>query len=212
MLPFSTVALFIVAALALLLIPGPSVLYIVARSVNQGRRAGLVSAAGVGAGSLVHVSAATLGLSALLLSSALAFAAVKYLGAAYLIYLGIRTLRARAAPEETSAPARRSLGRIFLQGVVVNTLNPKTALFFFAFLPQFVDPARGSVAAQIGLLGLLMVALGTCTDSSYALLSGTLGGLLRGNRRFAAFQQYATGTVYIALGVSTALTGVGGRK
>ena len=175
MLPFSTVALFIVAALALLLIPGPSVLYIVARSVNQGRRAGLVSAAGVGAGSLVHVSAATLGLSALLLSSALAFAAVKYLGAAYLIYLGIRTLRARAAPEETSAPARRSLGRIFLQGVVVNTLNPKTALF-------------------------------------YALLSGTLGGLLRGNRRFAAFQQYATGTVYIALGVSTALTGVGGRK
>src|SRR5690242_2030640 len=144
--------LFAAASIALLVVPGPSVLYIVTRSVSQGRRAGLISVLGVHVGSVVHVSAAALGLSALLASSATAFAAVKYLGAAYLCWLGVRKLRRRGAGpvEETPAVPR---ARLFTQGVVVNVLNPKTAIFFLAFLPQFVDPRRGPVAVQIVVLG-----------------------------------------------------------
>ena len=204
----STVALFAVTALTLLLIPGPAVLYIIARGMHQGRRAGLVSAWSIGVGNLCHVVAAALGLSALLLSSALAFAVVKYAGAAYLIYLGVRTLLAREEVYHTRVPAPRSLRRIFSQGVVVSVLNPKTALFFLAFLPQFVDPTRGSVAGQVLMLGCLFVTLGICSDSTYALLSGTVGRRLRGNATFLRAQRYFTGGVYIALGASTALAGV----
>ncbi|HSD83688.1 MAG TPA: LysE family translocator, partial [Anaerolineae bacterium] len=139
---------FLLAALILLLTPGPAVLYIVARSLDQGRLAGLVSVLSIEVGNSVHVLAAALGLSALLLSSALAFSVVKYLGAAYLIYLGLRRLLSRDAAQPTATLQRQSLRRIFRQGVVVAVLNPKTALFFLAFLPQFVDPARGSAAAQ----------------------------------------------------------------
>jgi threonine/homoserine/homoserine lactone efflux protein len=202
----ATLAVFVVASLALLLVPGPSVLYIVARGVGQGRAAALVSALGIEVGTLVHVAAATLGLSALLVSSALAFAVVKYLGAAYLIYLGVRTLLSRAAPDPTLDPAPTRLRRVFTQGVVVNVLNPKTALFFFAFLPQFVDPA-GSVAGQTLVLGGLFAALAMCSDSAYALLAGSLGGRLRRNARFARAQRWSTGGVYLALGASTALAG-----
>src|SRR5581483_2126472 len=140
----TTIALFLVAGLGLVLIPGPNIIYIVTRSVDQGRRAGLVSALGVEMATLVHVTAAAFGLSALLLSSALAFSVVKYVGAAYLIYLGIRTLLTRDQHQETVVVEPKSLSHIFFQGVLVNLLNPKTALFFFAFLPQFVDPARGA--------------------------------------------------------------------
>jgi threonine/homoserine/homoserine lactone efflux protein len=203
----STIALFLVAALALLLTPGPAVLYIVARSVEQGRRAGLASVAGVGVGGLFHVGAAALGLSALLLSSALAFAAVKYLGAAYLVYLGLRTLLAREPAHDTVAVERQPLGRIFSQGVVVNILNPKAALFFFAFLPQFVDPARGATGAQVLFFGLAFVLLALFTDGSYALLAGSLANWLRGNRRFLQAQRYFAGGIYIALGLTTALSG-----
>ena len=150
MLPHpSSSFLFVTAALVLLLIPGPAVFYIVGRSIGHGRSAGLVSALGISVGSLVHTAAAAVGLSALLMSSAVAFAAVKYLGAAYLIYLGIQKIR-REEPFELSGDAPRvKLGRIFGQGIVVNVLNPKAALFFFAFLPQFVDASRGHVASQI---------------------------------------------------------------
>ena len=152
----SSLALFTVAAITLLVIPGPSVLYIVTRSVDQGRAAGLASVGGIHVGTLVHVAAAALGLSALLVSSATAYNAVRWLGAAYLVWLGVRRLLAR--DEEVAAAAgpearRHGLGRVFAQGVVVNVLNPKTALFFFAFLPQFVDVARGSVRLQVVVFG-----------------------------------------------------------
>jgi threonine/homoserine/homoserine lactone efflux protein len=203
----STLALFVVAALALLVVPGPAVIYIVARAIDQGRAAGMVSALGVEAGSLVHVAAAALGLSALLASSATAFAAVKYLGAAYLLYLGMRTLLSRAPDQTPEVRAPRSLGRVFGQGVVVQVLNPKVALFFLAFIPQFVDPARGPVVGQTLLFGGLLVLLGVLTDGAYALLAGAAGGWLKGNARFLRGQRYAAGSVYLGLGVATALTG-----
>src|ERR1044072_7441895 len=160
----SNLYLFVVAALVLLLTPGPAVLYVVARGVNQGRVAGGGYVLGLVVGSLFHVAAAALGVSALLLSSAVAFGVVKYLGAAYLIYMGIRKLIAREEASEEKAARRESLKRVFREGVVVNVLNPKTALFFFAFLPQFVSPARGDVTGQMLFLGCLFVGLATLSD------------------------------------------------
>jgi threonine/homoserine/homoserine lactone efflux protein len=204
--------LFIPAALALLLMPGPAVLYIVARSMEQGRKAGLVSVAAIETGNLFHAVAAALGLSAILLSSALAFDVVKYLGAAYLIYLGIRKLTTRDEAEQAQNGERKSMGRIYSQGVVVAVLNPKTALFFFAFLPQFVDAARGAVGLQFLLLGLIFVGIAIVTDSVYALAAGTAGRWLRGNLRYLRFQRYLSGTVYIGLGLAAALSSSGNRK
>jgi threonine/homoserine/homoserine lactone efflux protein len=202
----STFALFAAAALALLLIPGPAVLYIVAQSVAGGRRAGLVSTLGLHVGSLVHVVAAAVGLSSLLVSSARAFEAVKLAGAAYLIYLGVRRLLDRAGPASAERGSARPLGEVFRQGIVVNVLNPKTALFFLAFLPQFVDVSRGSVPLQIVVLGLTFVVLGLISDGLYAVLAGTAGSWLRGRRRVAAGERYVTGGVLVGLGVTTALT------
>ena len=202
----ATLGIFVAAALALLLVPGPAVLYIVARSVDQGRSAGLVSVLGVHLGSLVHVTAAAVGLSSLLVSSAVAFGVVKYAGAAYLIYLGVRALIAHEEPADVGLrPA--SLRALLRQGAVVNILNPKTALFFLAFLPQFVDANAGYVAAQLVFFGLLFVALGLVTDSLYALAAGTAGGWLRSSRFFAGARRWVSGTVFIGLGLATALSG-----
>ena len=195
-----SLALFAAAALALLLIPGPAVLYIVAQSAQHGRLAGIVSVAGVHLGTLVHVAAATVGLSALIVSSAVAFSVVKYAGAAYLVYLGIRRLLAREPAE--LLPARdEPLSGLFVQGVVVNVLNPKTALFFLAFLPQFLDPER-TVWTQVVVLGLAFVALGFVTDGLYALAAGSLARWLRERGRVL---RYASGSVFVGLGVSAAL-------
>jgi threonine/homoserine/homoserine lactone efflux protein len=150
---------------------------------------------------------AALGLSALLLTSALAFSIVKYLGAAYLIYLGVRTLLSRQESHQTAVPAPKSFSRLFAQGFLVNLLNPKTALFFYAFLPQFVDPARGTVIGQILVFGVLFVLLASCTDSLYALLGSTVGKFLTRNARFRQGQRYVTGGVYIVLGLTAAVTG-----
>jgi threonine/homoserine/homoserine lactone efflux protein len=202
----ATLGVFVAAALALLLVPGPAVLYIVARSIDQGRSAGLVSVLGVHLGSLVHVTAAAVGLSSLLVSSAVAFSFVKYAGAAYLLYLGVRALIAREEPVDVElrpAPLRTLLR----QGAVVNVLNPKTALFFLAFLPQFVDPDAGYVAAQLVFFGLVFVALGLVTDSLYALAAGTAGGWLRSSRFFAGARRWVSGTVFIGLGLVTAFSG-----
>jgi len=204
-----TIGVFVAAAFGLLIIPGPSVLYIVARSIDQGRQAGLVSALGVGIANLLHVAAATLGLSALLMASALAFTVVKYAGAAYLIYLGVRTLLARGQAQANAVDRRQKLSRIFSQGVLVNLLNPKTALFFFAFLPQFVDPARGPAAMQFLFFGCLFVIMAICSDSTYAILAGTLGSRLKESTAFLRVQRYFAGSIYVALGVMTALTGPG---
>lgn len=203
----SKLYLFVGAAIALLLIPGPAVLYITTRSVTQGRVAGLVSVLAIETANLIQAIAAGLGLSAILLSSALAFDVVKYLGAAYLIYLGIRKLFASDESVENEEVKRESLSRIYWQGFAVNILNPKTALFFFAFLPQFVDPARGNVTAQNLLLGAIFVGLALITDSMYALLASSLAGKLTGNKRFQKGQRYFAGLVYISLGITTALTG-----
>ena len=207
----STLALFAVAAVTLLLIPGPAVLYIVTRSVDQGRAAGLASVCGVHVGTLLHVAAAALGLSALLVSSATAYDTVRWLGAAYLVWLGVRRLLARDedVPAAAAGPdARRTgLGRIFAQGVVVNVLNPKTALFFFAFLPQFVDTSRGSVPFQVVVLGAAFVLLGLLSDGAYALLASTGAGWLRRRPKVARASRLVSGGVLISLGVTTALAG-----
>ena len=195
------------AALALLLIPGPAVLYITARSASQGRVAGLVSVLAIETANFMQAVAAALGLSAILLSSALAFDVVKYLGAAYLIYLGIRKLLASDNGAEDEDVKQESLARIYWQGFAVNILNPKTALFFFAFLPQFVDPAKGNVVMQNLLLGAIFVGMAIITDSMYALLASSLAGKLTGNKRFQKGQRYFAGLVYIGLGITTALTG-----
>jgi len=199
--------LFILASAVLLITPGPAVLYILARSVDQGRHAGLVSVCAIEVGNFMHVIAATLGLSALLLSSALAFTIVKYLGAAYLVYLGLRKIFSRQDVQATDSSQPQSLSRIFSQGVVVATLNPKTALFFVAFLPQFVDPSQGAIAFQMLVLGCLFVMMAVISDSIYALLAGTVGHWLKGSRSTLRAERYVIGSVYIGLGVTAALTG-----
>lgn len=202
----ATLAVFAAATLALLLVPGPAVTYIVTRSVAQGRTAGLVSVLGVHAGSAVHVVAAALGVTAVLAASATAFTVVKYLGAAYLIYLGVRKLLDRA-PLETGEVHVASHRRLFTEGFVVNVLNPKTAVFFLAFLPQFADPARGPVAPQIILLGLIWILLGVVSDGGYALLAAALSGWIRRSRRIARRLDVGSGLVYLGLGAAAALTG-----
>jgi threonine/homoserine/homoserine lactone efflux protein len=209
--PLPGLGLFVAAALVLLVTPGPAVLYIVARSIDQGRRAGLVSMLGVHAGTLVHVAAAAAGLSALLAASATAFGVVKYLGAAYLVYLGIRRLLDRTPARSRGRIGERSLRHAFVDGVVVNVLNPKTGLFFLAFLPQFADMARGGVGAQILTLGLIFVMLGLITDGLYALGAGSVARWLRGNPRFAVSERWIAGGMYVGLGVAAAMAG-GHRK
>ena len=206
----ATLALFTVAAVTLLVIPGPSVLYIVTRSVDQGRAAGLASVGGVHVGTLVHVAAAALGLSALLVSSATAYNAVRWLGAAYLVWLGVRRLMAHDEPSESAwdpHTSRLGLGRIFAQGVVVNVLNPKTALFFLAFLPQFVDVSRGSVPFQVLVFGVAFILLGLVSDGAYALLASTGAGWLRRRPGVARASRLVSGGVLISLGLTTALAG-----
>lgn len=207
MIEFSRLYFFLGASLALLLVPGPAVLYITARSANQGRLAGLVSVLAIETANFLQAVAATLGLSAILLSSALAFDVVKYLGAAYLIYLGIRKLFASEKETENGVMKPESLSRIYWQGVAINLLNPKTALFYFAFLPQFVDPARGNVTGQTLLLGAIFVGMAIVTDSLYALITSSLAERLRGSQHFQKGQRYFTGLVYVGLGITTALTG-----
>src|SRR6059058_246557 len=202
----SSLLLFVTGAAVLLVIPGPAVTYDVSRSIGHGRAAGLVSVLGIVVGTLCHVVAAALGISAVLASSALAFRFVKYLGAAYLIYLGIKTLRTPDQQLFASAGGETRLARIFGQGFLVNVLNPKTALFFLAFLPQFVDPSRGTAWAQILLLGLLFASLGFLSDSTWALVAGTLGERLRRSTRFPFVQRYFSGAVFVGLGAVAALS------
>jgi len=169
--------------------------------------AGLVSVLAIETANFIQAIAAALGLSAILLASALAFDVVKYLGAAYLIYLGIRKLLASDSGSEGKVVKQERLSRIYWQGFAVNILNPKTALFFFAFLPQFVDPAKGNVVGQNLMLGAVFVCMAIMTDSMYALLASSVAGRLSGNRRFQKGGRYFAGLVYVGLGITTALTG-----
>jgi threonine/homoserine/homoserine lactone efflux protein len=207
----STYGLFVAAGLLLLIVPGPAVLYVVARSVEGGRLAGLASVLGVELGTLVHVAFATAGLSAVVASSAAAFGVVKWLGVVYLIWLGLQRLLSRDGDGEAPATEGEGrLARVFAQSVLVQVLNPKVALFFLAFLPQFVDPSRGAAWVQVMLLGSTLAALGLLTDGLYALMGGTAGGWLR--RRGAGFhrgERYLSGGVYLALGAAAATSGSG---
>ena len=200
----ATLLVFGAAALALIVVPGPAVLYIVSQSIDRGRLAGFVSALGIAVGALVHVCAAAVGLSSILVSSATAFNVVKYAGAAYLVCMGLWTIFRRRDEQPASAPSERRLRRRFGQGVIVNVLNPKTALFFFAFLPQFVDPEQGAAALQIAVLGLVFVVIAVVSDSVWALAAGTASERLRGNRRFLSVQRYVSGSVFVGLGALTA--------
>jgi threonine/homoserine/homoserine lactone efflux protein len=203
----TALGVFSLASLALLVVPGPSVLYIVTRGITQGRKAGLASVLGVHVGTTFHIAAATLGLSALLMRSIVAFNIVKYAGAAYLVYLGIRRLLDDDGPVQTDWVQARSLARIFRQGIVVNVLNPKTALFFLAFLPQFVDVEKGSVPLQMLVLGSIFIVLGLISDGTYALVSSLIGNRLRASRGFARRERLLSGGVYLGLGVTAALSG-----
>jgi threonine/homoserine/homoserine lactone efflux protein len=204
----TTLAVFCAAALALLVVPGPAVLYIVASSIDGGRRAGLASMLGIQAGALVHVTAAAVGLSSLIAASALAFDTVKYAGAAYLVAIGLWTLFRGGSPTDAEEPREPTrYRRRFAQGVVVQILNPKTALFFLAFLPQFVDRTAGHVGLQMLFLGLVFVALAVVSDGTWALVAGTASDRLRGHLGFARAQRWVSGTVFVGLGMLTALSG-----
>lgn len=207
MISLTTIGLVSLTSLVLAITPGPDMIYIATRSIAQGRSAGIVSALGVHTGVFVHTFAAALGLSALIAASALAFSIVKYAGAAYLIYLGVRTLLSNPETLEVTSNERSKLGEIFRQGLITNVLNPEVVLFFLAFLPQFVDPAAGNATTQIFLLGLVMVVVTLPVDIAVALLGGKLGVWLRARRSVQRASKWVTGLVYIGLGVGTALHG-----
>jgi threonine/homoserine/homoserine lactone efflux protein len=195
--------LFCAAALALIVVPGPAVTYVVAQSLDKGRSAGLVSALGIACGGLVHVAAAVAGLSALIASSASAFTVVKLVGGAYLIVIGLWHLAGRGE-DDAEAPQPVAPRRLFWQGALVNALNPKTALFFLAFLPQFVDPDRGPVALQAAVLGAVFVVLATVSDSTYAVVTAAVADRVRGSRRARQVRRYLSGSIFVALGVTAA--------
>lgn len=202
MLDLSTLLLFAAASATLVVVPGPAVVYILTRSIAHGRPAGIVSALGIEAGALVHVAAAVAGISALVASSATAFAVVKYAGAGYLILLGVQRLRSRGELALADLPPE-SNARLFRQGMVVNALNPKVAVFFVAFLPQFVDPGH-AVAPQVALLGALFVAVATAIDFAWALAAGSVGQRLRRSLRVRRWLDRASGVTFIGLGAAAA--------
>jgi threonine/homoserine/homoserine lactone efflux protein len=201
---------FLIAALALNFAPGSDMLYVLGRSLGQGRKAGVVSALGIFAGCLVHITAAALGLAALLEASATAYNVIRYAGAAYLLYLGVRMFLSKDLQNELSpgaSPPPTSLSRIFTQGVITNILNPKVAMFFVAFLPQFVNAARGSVVFQIAVLGLIFDVGGTLVNIGVAFFAGHIGNRLRQSPRTARLQRWLTGSIFIGLGIRLGLAG-----
>jgi len=200
----STYALFILTALALLAIPGPAVLYVVSRSIDQGRRAGMASVLGITTGTVIHVTLATIGLSSLILASTVAFDAVRFVGAAYLIFLGIRRLVTRRRDTAEVGRPPRTVRNLYTQGVVVNLLNPKTIVFTFAFIPQFVDVRARDVWFQVLIFGLTFAGLGLMSDSLYAVAAGSIAERLRGSRGMARLERWFGGSVLIGLGVAAA--------
>ncbi len=199
----STIAAFALASIAILIIPGPAVLYVLNRSVSDGRRVGLAAVAGVELGTFVHVLAATAGLSAVLASSAAAFNAVKWLGAGYLVFVGVRTLIQRPAALDVDRPGVTT-GRAFRQGVIVNVFNPKVALFFLSFLPQFIHPDHGHPTVQAFVLGLEFVGIALLSDGMYAIVASGLRNVLLRGRSLPFVQRYVAGTVFIGLGLVAA--------
>ena len=201
----STYAVFLATAIVLLLVPGPAVLYVVTRSIEMGRGGGLASVAGITTGTFVHVTLATAGISSLILASRVAFDAVKYVGAAYLLLLGLRRLLGRGLDEPDAQAAPRTRRRAYTQGVVVNLTNPKTIVFIFAFIPQFVDPQARHAWLQVLVLGLSFALLGCLSDSVYAVAAGTVADRLRGSAGIARVQRWVGGGVLVGLGILAAV-------
>lgn len=197
--------MFVLATLTLNVTPGPDMLYVIARGAGQGRAAGVVSALGIAAGCVVHTLLVACGLAGLLLTAPAAFDMVKYAGAAYLVYLGVRALTSRRRGGVNRQVAECGLGHVFLQGALTNLLNPKVALFFLAFLPQFTDPSRNPVALQILLLGLLFNLLGTTVNVVVALAASHAGGRFKSGLGDSAALRWLTGGVLIGLGLRLAL-------
>jgi threonine/homoserine/homoserine lactone efflux protein len=200
----STYAVFLATGLVLLVVPGPAVLYVVTRSIEMGRAGGIASVAGITTGTVVHVSLAAAGLSSLILASTTAFDAIRYVGAAYLVLLGVRRLLTRNVEEAPRDARPRTCRRAYRQGVVVNLTNPKTIVFIFAFVPQFVDTTAGHVWLQVVVLGLSFAALGFVSDSLYALAAGSVADRLRDSRAIARFERFVGGGVLIGLGIAAA--------
>lgn len=199
-------ALFLTATLALNLTPGPDMIYIASRSSAQGTTAGLVSSLGIGAGCLVHVLAAAFGLSALLMMSAVAFSVVKWVGVVYLIWLGLQLIRSGWRAQERVNLPPAGLRQVFVQGVLVNVFNPKVALFFIAFLPQFAHPASEAFVWEVLFLGLIFSLCGTSVNAGVAVLSGHFGGRLGHNPKWRRWQQSLSGSVIMAMGIGLAFS------
>ena len=201
----STYAVFLATAIVLLLIPGPAVLYVVTRSIEMGRAGGLASVAGITTGTVAYVTLAAVGLSSLILASTAAVDAVNYVGDAYLFELGVRRLLGRGleSPDEEAVPRTRR--RAYAQGVFVNLTNPKTIVFVFAFLPQFVDPNAQDAWLQVLALGLSFALLGFLSDSMWALAAGTVADRLRGSAGIARVQRWVGGGVLVGLGLLAAV-------
>lgn len=211
-----TLVAFVATSAVLVVLPGPNVVYIVARGLAHGRRAAVASTLGVEAGMLVHIAAAGTGLSALLTRTAVTFTTIKLVGAGYLLFLAVRALRGDGADAPAGAPSGPPAvapgGRLFLQGFWVSVLNPKVAVFFLAFLPQFVRPGHGPVLAQTLVLGSVFLAVATVSDLAYALVSGTAGGrVARVVRRRPRRRRYVEAAVYVGLGAAVATTGSSDR-
>ena len=205
----SSLVLFFIATLVLALAPGPDLLYITARGLDQGALAGLISALGVHTGVLIHTVVAALGLSALIASSTVAFALIKYAGAAYLCFLGLRTFlswREASISCCQRSVSRAALRKVFYQGVITDVLNPKVILFFLAFFPQFVDPASSTASIDIFLLGLVFVAVAFPIDAVVGLFAGSISKQLSHSRQHRRWGRWMTGSAFIILGIGTALT------
>jgi threonine/homoserine/homoserine lactone efflux protein len=200
-----TIYLFAIACAGLVLLPGPALIFIVTRGVVHGRRAGLISTLGVETGNVLQVLAATVGLAAIVASSAEAFSVVKYLGAAYLVFLGVRALAGWGDDAEPGVPRTKSPRRLYVDGVIVGALNPKLALFLLAFLPQFIDPAIGPVWLQTLVLGLIFNVIATIGDSLFAVAAASAGGRLRTWLHSRRLTQ-ASGIIYLGLGAVAALS------
>ncbi len=208
-----TLIAFAIAAIALVAIPGPNLIYIITRGLQQGRRAAVVSALGVEAGTLLHIVLATFWLSAIIASSPVLYDVVKYAGAGYLIWLGVSLIRRKTGSAEERIEVRPAgMRTIFLHGLAINLLNPKVILFVMALLPQFVDPDRGSTVGQMLMLGLVLVTVGTLGDMIYAFASGTVGAWLHRHPDADRQRDRASGVIYLALGVIVALTGLGSAE
>lgn len=204
MIDHTTLITYVLIVLGFVFIPGPATLLTMARAASSGTRVGIATGAGIAVGDIIHTSMAIVGLSAIIATSALLFSVVKYAGAGFLIYLGIRAMLDKAPIVLNGAPAI-STGRAFRQAVLTEVLNPKTALFFLAFLPQFVRPEHGATALQLATLGAVFVLLGLVSTIVFAVGAGRLGNLLRRHPAVVKWQGKVVGTIYCAVGVRLAL-------